>query len=75
MIVESEVKGELRDEQIKDDPEFAEELIESEDIEDDLLDDVLEEDTEPESEATASPIDRLKLIFLGTGWEVIHGPS
>lgn len=53
----------LRDEQIKDDPEFTERLIESEDIEDELLDDILADDPEPElSEATAAaPIDRSKL--------------
>ena len=52
----------LRDEQIKDDPDFAERLIESEDIEDELLDDILADDTDPESsEANAAPIDRLKL--------------
>ncbi len=52
----------LRDEQIKDDPEFAEQLIESEDIEDELLDDLLADDTEPESSETdAAPIDRSKL--------------
>lgn len=52
----------LRDEQIKDDPEFAERLIESEDIEDELLDDILADDTEPESsEGNAAPIDRTKL--------------
>ncbi len=52
----------LRDEQIKDDPEFAERLIESEEIEDELLDDILEDDTDPDSSETdAVPIDRTKL--------------
>src|SRR5690606_34901505 len=52
----------LRDEQIKDDPEFAERLIESEEIEDELLDDILADDTNPDSsEAVAMPIDRAKL--------------
>lgn len=52
----------LRDEQIKDDPEFAERLIESEDIEDELLDDILAEDAQPDAdEANAVTIDRLKL--------------
>jgi hypothetical protein len=52
----------LRDEQIKDDPEFAERLIESEEIEDELLDDILADDADPNSpEADAVPIDRAKL--------------
>ncbi len=52
----------LRDEQIKDDPEFAERLIESEDIEDELLDDILAEEIDAESpEASTAPIDRLRL--------------
>ena len=52
----------LFDEQIKDDPEFAERLIESEDIEDELLDDILADDTEPaSSEVTVFRIDRAKL--------------
>lgn len=52
----------LRDEQIKDDPEFAERLVESEEIEDDLLDDILADDTDPDSSETdAVPIDRSKL--------------
>lgn len=52
----------LRDEQIKDDPEFAERLIESEDIEDELLDDILADDTDPDpSEANVAPIDRSKM--------------
>lgn len=52
----------LRDEQIKDDPEFAERLIEAEEIEGDLLDDILAEgpDSDP-SEPVAGPIDRAKL--------------
>jgi ERCC4-related helicase len=52
----------LRDEQIKDDPEFAERLIEAEDIEDELLDDILAEDAQPEAaEANPAAIDRPKL--------------
>jgi hypothetical protein len=52
----------LRDEQIKDDPEFAERLIEAEDIEDELLDDILAEDAQAEAaEANADAIDRPKL--------------
>jgi hypothetical protein len=49
----------LRNEQIKDDPELAERLIESEDIEDELLDDILADDTDQESsETNAVPIAR-----------------
>ncbi|KIZ40514.1 MULTISPECIES: SNF2-related protein [Rhodopseudomonas] len=52
----------LRDEQIKDDPEFAERLIETEEIEDELLDDILADDADPDSsEPVAGPIDRAKL--------------
>ena len=52
----------LRDEQARSDPEFAEQLIEGEDIEDDLLDEILaEEDGADAPEATAPPIDRQKL--------------
>lgn len=52
----------LRDEQVKDDPEFAELIIESEDIEDDLLDDILADDVAPNAaDANAGPIDRKKL--------------
>lgn len=52
----------LRDEQIKDDPEFAERLIEAEEIEDELLDDILADDADPDSsEPVAGPIDRAKL--------------
>jgi SNF2 family DNA or RNA helicase len=52
----------LRDEQIKDDPEFAERLVEAEDIEDELLDDILAEDAQPEAvEAKVVAIDRPKL--------------
>jgi len=52
----------LRDEQAQSDPDFAERLIESEEIEDDLLDEILAEDdaTEDTSAAPAS-IDRKKL--------------
>jgi hypothetical protein len=52
----------LRDEQISDDPEFAERLIEAEDIEDELLDDILAEDAPPEDlEDRPAAIDRQKL--------------
>lgn len=52
----------LRDQQAVDDPEFAEQLIEGEEIEDDLLDEILSEDSE-EAEPLPSPItiDRQKL--------------
>ena len=52
----------LRDEQIADDPEFAECLIESEEIEDELLDDILAEETPPENSVPhPAAIDRQKL--------------
>ncbi len=52
----------LRDEQIADDPEFAERLIESEEIEDELLDDILVEDTPPENaDDRPAILDRQKL--------------
>ncbi len=52
----------LRDEQIANDPTFAEELIEAEDIEDDLLDEILAEEDEPVDEKPApAVIDRKKL--------------
>ena len=52
----------LRDEQIADDPEFAERLIESEEIEDELLDDILAEDTPLENgNDRLAIIDRQKL--------------
>jgi len=52
----------LRDEQAQSDPEFAERLIESEEIEDDLLDEILSEDEEAKG-APSTPviIDRNKL--------------
>jgi hypothetical protein len=51
----------LRDEQVKDDPDFAERLIESEEIEDELLDEILADEIEGGSETEVAPIDRLKL--------------
>jgi hypothetical protein len=52
----------LRDEQISDDPEFAERLIEAEDIEDELLDDILADDPHTElAEDRLAVIDRQKL--------------
>ncbi len=52
----------LRDEQVKDDQDFAERLIESEDIEDELLDDILADESDVDSSASpAEPIDRAKL--------------
>ena len=50
----------LRDEQVANDPEFAERLIDSEDIEDELLDDILADDSQPEND-NAAVIDRKKL--------------
>ncbi len=53
---------ELRDEQTQNDPEFAERLIETEEIEDDLLDEILAEDEEAGAAGTApGTIDRQKL--------------
>lgn len=52
----------LRDERIQSDPEFAEQLVESEEIEGDILDEILAEDNDAEGEETApEPIDRRKL--------------
>jgi ERCC4-related helicase len=52
----------LRDEQAQSDPEFAERLIESEEIEDDLLDEILSEDEEAEdAPSVPASIDRKKL--------------
>jgi hypothetical protein len=52
----------LRDAQAQSDPDFTEQLIEGEDIEDDLLDDILgEEDGDDQCEAAAVAIDRQKL--------------
>jgi superfamily II DNA or RNA helicase len=52
----------LRDEQAQSDPEFAEHLIEGEEIEDDLLDEILgEDDAADNPEPNASSIDRKKL--------------
>lgn len=50
----------LRDEQARSDPEFAERLVESEEIEDDLLDEILDDEEEGDEGAT-KPIDRQKL--------------
>ncbi|MEX2527034.1 MAG: SNF2-related protein [Gemmatimonadota bacterium] len=53
----------LRDEQAKDDAEFAERLIEDEDIEDDLLDEILsaEGDEDDEADDASPPIDPARL--------------
>ncbi|HDQ04101.1 MAG TPA: DEAD/DEAH box helicase [Deltaproteobacteria bacterium] len=52
----------LRDEQIKDDPELAEQLIEGEEIEEDLLDEIVGEEEQETNDATKpSTIDRKKL--------------
>jgi len=52
----------LRDEQASSDPEFAERLIEAEEIEDDLLDEILAEDEDADQpEAAPVTIDRQRL--------------
>lgn len=52
----------LRDERVEDDREFAEQLIESEDIEEDLLDEILGDDEEHDGEVLPPlPIDHTKL--------------
>ncbi len=52
----------LRDEQARSDPEFTEQLIETEEIEDDLLDEILAEDEDTDRpEAPPVTIDRQKL--------------
>lgn len=52
----------LRDEQAQSDPEFAERLIESEEMEEDLLDEILSEDEETkDTSAAPAGIDRKKL--------------
>ena len=52
----------LRDQKASNDPEFTEQLIEAEEIEDDLLDEILAESTDPDPpEAPRGTIDRQKL--------------
>ena len=52
----------LRDEKAQSDPEFAERLIEAEEIEDELLDEILADDEDSDrSEAPPAAIDRQKL--------------
>jgi len=53
----------LHDERVKDDPEFAERLVEDEEIEADLLDEILTEEEDEESPNADEPqkIDRKKL--------------
>ena len=52
----------LRDERAQSDPEFAEQLIESEEIEDDLLDEILGEDEQDaEAETPPATVDRKRL--------------
>ncbi len=53
----------LRDEEVEDDADFAERLIEEEDIEDDLLDEILSEEDEGDMAAAPrpTPIDRVRL--------------
>ena len=51
----------LRNEKVLDDPEFTEELIEAEEIEDDLLDEILAEPDEAEAVSAPRTIDGKKL--------------
>ena len=52
----------LRDERIESDPEFAEQLIDAEEIEDDLLDEILAENGDEQiAESATAVIDRKKL--------------
>lgn len=51
----------LRDQQAASDPEFAEKLIEGEEIADDLLDEILAEDEEEKKPEEPTAIDRQKL--------------
>ncbi len=52
----------LQAERAGNDPEFAEQLLQAEEIEDDLLDEILAEDDDDVAEPTATPlIDRVKL--------------
>ncbi|GIW83357.1 MAG: helicase SNF2 [Gemmatales bacterium] len=51
----------LRDQQLVNDPEFAERLVDGEEIEDELLDEILEEDAQEPEAAAAESIDRAKL--------------
>ncbi len=52
----------LRDERIESDPEFAEQLIDAEEIEDDLLDEILAENGDDQiAESASAVIDRKKL--------------
>jgi len=51
----------LRDEKIQDDPDFAEQLIAEEDIEEDLLDEILDIDPPQEDKASQVTIDRKQL--------------
>ncbi len=52
----------LRDQQAESDPEFTEQLIEGEEIEDDILDEILNEDSQSEDDGTTTvTIDRQRL--------------
>ena len=51
----------LRADKIQDDPDFAEQLISDEDIENDLLDEILDIDPPEESDTSPSTIDRKQL--------------
>ncbi len=50
----------LRDDQTRSDPEFAEQLLEAEEIDGELLDEILADDDEP-GEEEVKPIDRTRL--------------
>ena len=53
----------IRDERIQDDLDFAEQLVESEEIEGDLLDEILVEDDPSEGDASGpQPLDRRRLL-------------
>ena len=51
----------LREEKVRDDPDFTEALVESEDVHADLLDEILAEDEPPQPDVPPDPIDRAKL--------------
>jgi len=51
----------LRDERIQSDPELAEQLVETEEIEEDILDEILAEANGSEGDEAPEPIDRHKL--------------
>jgi len=52
----------IREEKIKNDPEFTQTLIDSEDIDDEILDEILAEDDNNTEEKNVAEIDRNKLL-------------